>query len=117
MTAKKSMKLPNAERAIIDLPKLRDYCLAVEHPRGKHKARVFESVLGFTADHADDLRARILDGICSVECEVGEGDDFGQRFTVDLPMDGPLGSATVRTGWIIKKNEVRPRLTTCFVRI
>jgi hypothetical protein len=40
------MKLPNAESAIIAIEKLRNYCLDPEHPRGKHKARVFSSVLG-----------------------------------------------------------------------
>ena len=34
---------------IVDLAKLRDYCLNEEHPRGRHKARVFRSRLGLTA--------------------------------------------------------------------
>lgn len=37
------MKLPNAERAVVDVRKLRNYCLNAEHPRGQHKARVFKS--------------------------------------------------------------------------
>jgi len=40
------MKLPNPERAIVDLKKLRDYCLSSEHPRGRHKARMFAAILG-----------------------------------------------------------------------
>jgi hypothetical protein len=44
------MKVPNAERAIVEIEKLRDYCLSESHPRGKHKARVFASVLGITTD-------------------------------------------------------------------
>lgn len=35
------MKLPNADRAVVGLAKLRDYCLSPTHPRGRHKARVF----------------------------------------------------------------------------
>ena len=35
------MKLPNADRAVIDAAKLRGYCLNADHPRGKQKARVF----------------------------------------------------------------------------
>ncbi len=31
------MKLPNAERAVVDLAKLRHYCLNPTHPRGRHK--------------------------------------------------------------------------------
>jgi hypothetical protein len=44
------MKLPNGESAILDLRKIHDYCLSLVHPRGKHKARVFELVLGMTAE-------------------------------------------------------------------
>ncbi len=44
------MKLPNAESAIVDIRKIRDYYLPPVHPRGKPKARVFELVLGITAE-------------------------------------------------------------------
>jgi len=54
------IKLPNAERAIVEIEKLRDYCLSTTHPRGKHKAMVFSSVLGFTANEAKILRDQIL---------------------------------------------------------
>jgi hypothetical protein len=40
------MKLPNGERAVVDIRKLRDYCLSAKHRRGRHKARVFEAALG-----------------------------------------------------------------------
>lgn len=40
------VKIPNAARAIVDIEKLRDYCLNPEHPRGRHKARVFARRLG-----------------------------------------------------------------------
>jgi hypothetical protein len=29
------MKLPNGDAAIVDIAKLRDYCLSPDHPRGK----------------------------------------------------------------------------------
>jgi hypothetical protein len=40
------MKLPNGEASIVEIEKLWDYCLNLDHPRGRHKARVFLSVLG-----------------------------------------------------------------------
>ncbi len=46
------MKIPNADQAFVDLRKLRDYCLNPEHPRGRHKARLFKGALGWTADDA-----------------------------------------------------------------
>jgi hypothetical protein len=50
------MLIPNAENAIVDIRKLRDYCLNPEHENGKHKARLFASILGMTADDAEELR-------------------------------------------------------------
>jgi hypothetical protein len=54
------MKLPSAGQAIVDIEKLRDYCLNPQHPRGRHKARVFASRLGITAKHADMLRSALV---------------------------------------------------------
>lgn len=31
------MLIPNAENAVVELRKLRDYCLNAEHSTGKHK--------------------------------------------------------------------------------
>jgi hypothetical protein len=42
------MRLPNGDQAIVEIVKLRDYCLSPTHPRGRHKARVFAAVLGLT---------------------------------------------------------------------
>ena len=50
------MIIPNAERAVVDVRKLRDYCLNSTHDEGKHKARLFESMLGMTASDAEELR-------------------------------------------------------------
>jgi hypothetical protein len=48
------MKMPGGDAATVDRRKLTAYCLNPEHPRGKHKARVF-ATLGFTAENADEL--------------------------------------------------------------
>lgn len=53
------MLIPNAERAVADIRKLRDYCLNPLHDEGKHKARLFAAV-GITADEAEDLRDILL---------------------------------------------------------
>ncbi len=50
------MKLPNGENAEILMQKLISYCLNPEHSSGKHKARVFASVLGITAENAEILK-------------------------------------------------------------
>lgn len=45
-----TMKLPGGTGAIVELSKLRDYCLDPHHPRGRHKAWVFLSGTGFPAE-------------------------------------------------------------------
>jgi hypothetical protein len=51
------MKLPNGQSAIVDIRKIRDYCLSTEHPRGKHKAHLFARLLGLTAKNSEALAA------------------------------------------------------------
>jgi hypothetical protein len=61
------MKLPNAENAVVDIEKLRDYCLNPNHPEGKHKARVFQGRLAIGREDAELLRERILGIILTAE--------------------------------------------------
>jgi hypothetical protein len=46
----------------------------------------------------------------------GKVDQFGARFTVDIPVVGPAGNGTVRSGWIYKPGSNTPELTTIFVK-
>ena len=78
------MKLPRAEEAIIDISKLRDYCLDPRHPRGKHKARVFNSALGLTREDAEELKDQIESSILIADCVAGEEDPHGRRYVVDF---------------------------------
>lgn len=63
------MKLPNGNRAIVDIRKLRDYCLNPDNPRGSAKARVFVRALGISASHASELREKLLEIAASEEAE------------------------------------------------
>ncbi len=109
------MKLPNADRAVVDLDKLRNYCLNPAYRRGCHKARLFASLLGLTADHAGDLRDALLAAARNENAQPGERDEYGARYVVDFTMNGPAGQRTVRSGWIIRRDEDFPRLTSCYV--
>ena len=110
------MLLPNGKRAIVDIRKLRDYCLNPDHPRGSRKARVFRSALGMTKVDAVGLRRRLLQIAASEQAETGERDRYGQRYTIDFELRSGTRRVTVRSGWIISSNETAPRLTTCFVK-
>ncbi len=109
------MKLPNADRAVIEIEKLRDYCLSSSHPRGRHKARVFVTALGITADDSDDLKRAILSAILAEEAAPTDRDEYGQRFVVDFAMRRQGKEAVVRSSWIVRSGEDYPRLTSCYV--
>jgi hypothetical protein len=109
------MRLPNPEIAVVDLRKLRDYCLNPEHPRGKHKAQVFSVALGLGADDAEEPRETLLSVAGSEEAVTGEEDEYGKRYMLDFEMRTAVGAATVRSGWIVRHGEDFPRLTRCYV--
>ena len=109
------MKLPNPARAVVEIEKLRDYCLSSSHPRGRHKARVFVTALGITADDAEELKRAILSAVTIEEATSTESDEYGQRFVVDFSMRRQGKNAVVRSSWIVRSGEDYPRLTSCYV--
>jgi hypothetical protein len=109
------MRLPNAEDAIVDLEKLRGYCLNPEHLRGKHKARVFASTLGMTAEDAEELREILRSAATDHGAQPGACDEYGRRYTIDFEVRRLGKRSVIRSGWIILIGEDTPRLTTCFV--
>ncbi|MEG4494143.1 DUF6883 domain-containing protein [Microcoleus sp. D3_18_C4] len=108
------MLIPNAKNAVVDIRKLRDYCLNPEHDDGKHKARLFSSILGMTPDNAEELRQILVEVIQTHEAQLGRRDGFGQRYTLDFTIEWQNRSATLRSGWIIEHDSDIPRLTTCY---
>jgi hypothetical protein len=109
-----NMLIPNADHAIVDIRKLRDYCLNLEHEDGKHKARLFLSILGMTADNAEELRQILLEVVKTQEARLGRRDEFGQRYTLDFIIEWQDRRAALRSGWIIEHDSEIPKLTTCY---
>ena len=110
------MLLPNGEHAIVDLRKLRDYCLNPDSARGRHKARIFAAVLGITAADAAKLRAKLLEIARTGDVQVGELDLYGQCYTIDFEMETATGKVALRSGWIVLHGKPVPRLTTCYIK-
>ncbi len=108
------MLIPNVENAVVDIRKLRDYCLNSEHSTGKHKARLFQSMLGMTAENAPELQQILLQVIKTHPAKLGRKDSFGQRYTLDFMLEWQNKSAVIRSGWIIELNSLIPRLTSCY---
>jgi hypothetical protein len=109
------MRIPNAENAVFDIGKLRNYCLNSAHSKGKDKARVFMSALGVKQTDALWLRAEILKRLPSAEAVQQIEDVWGIRYTVDMEISHNAKSAMVRTIWIILRGDDRPRFVTCRV--
>jgi len=109
------MKLPNADRAVVDLEKLENYCLSATHPRGKHKARVFASALKITDADSELLRIALLKAVQSEEARPAESDAYGRRYLIDFSMEHGGNTAMIRSSWIIRSREDFPRFVTCYV--
>lgn len=109
------MKLPHGERADLGT-KLEDYSLNPTHRDGRHKARVFASVLGITLDNRHLLREALLQAAATSEDSEPRGDNgFGEVFLLRFPLTTPRGTATVLSVWIVRNGEDFPRLTTCYI--
>jgi hypothetical protein len=110
-----AMKIPNAESAVVDIEKLTDYCLNADHPRGKHKARVFLAACGYSAENAELMRQQLLEAAVQGEArEIGPR-VHGRRFVVECTLVGPIGRAAVRTAWIVREGEDFPRFVSAYV--
>jgi hypothetical protein len=80
------MLLPYGNRAIVDIRKLRDYCLNPDSPRGSRKARVFRSALGMTKVDTLALLQKLLQVAASEQAKVDEVDRYGRRYTIDFEL-------------------------------
>ena len=108
------MKLPNGGRADLGT-KLEGYVLNPGHREGRHKARLFESVLGVTLANQDILRRAILSAAASSDQAEPRGDNgHGEVYVLRFPLETERGRATVLTAWIIRHGEDFPRLVTCY---
>lgn len=109
------MKLPGGDFAIVDIVKLREYCLSQAHPRGRHKARVFVAALNLTQSDAEFLRDELLRAAREGDAIEGIADGHGRRYTIDFEVARDNRRAVIRSAWIVRRGEEFPRLISCFV--
>lgn len=109
------MKLPNAEKAFVDIEKLRGYCLNQLHERGKHKARLFSSILGLTKEDAEKLKDLLLQSAYTCEAKMTKSDSYGIRYVIEFEAETQKGSALIRSTWIKHTHEDFARLTSCYI--
>ena len=109
------MKLPNGDKAFVNIAKLRDYSLDPAHKEGRHKARVFAAALGLTRNDVDWLRDQLMAAARTSDCRPGWKTDHGQRYLLDFTLTYRGKSARLRSVWNMRPNEDFPRLITCYV--
>ena len=110
-----TLKLPNGNQAIIDRRKVTDYCLNPDHDDGRHKARLFQRLVGLNQHNAGLLLGALRQAAASGDAAMGKVDGYGRRYVIDFDFAGPGGAATVRSVWIVKTDEDAPRLVTCYI--
>lgn len=104
-------------RLIIPSSKLTRYALDPSAPYGRHKAILFEKVLGFTQENYLDLVFQLETKALENEAVFRSEDRFGKHYTVDLLIEGTEGrQATVRTIWLITEGSTEANLTTLYVK-
>lgn len=59
---------------------------------------------------------QLQEGVAKIQPTPGKVDEYGARYTVDIPVVGPKGPGVVRTGWIYRSGSDTPELTTLFVK-
>jgi hypothetical protein len=107
--------LPNCDRALIDPRKVIGYSLDPEHEEGRHKAHLFDSLVGINRENAKLLLDAIQNAAVSGEAIVGKLDKYGQRYLIDFAFAGPGGTARLRSAWIVRSGEDFPRLVACYI--
>lgn len=109
-------QLPNNTKAFVDIRKLEEYCLNPLHQRGKHKAKVFKSALGFSKKDSRVLKVKLLEAAINLEAIEISADSFGTRYYIDFEIVHKNKKAVIRSLWIVKVEEKIPRLITCYIK-
>lgn len=105
--------LPNYEKAVIPRSKLEDYALNPAHTDGRHKARLFKSILGFERTDWQKLEKIILDELPYYEAVFSREDKWGKFYSVSLPITGLNGNiALVQTIWKVEAGKDYPGFVT-----
>ena len=108
--------IPNYRLAYCEANKVRDFILTPEHDDNKGRAVVFFA-LGYNKAHwealANDLCSQLLPHVDAVEVP----DIYGRRFIVEGPLEGPSGTAIVRTVWLVDIGQDAPRLVTAYPEV
>ena len=112
--AKTSMKLPNADKAIVEREKIINYLLNAEHHTGSSKANFF-SKFGFSPEKWEILAKALRIHGQTHEVEKVNITDYGTRFVIEGKLNTPDGRHPhIRSIWQLDKDAVAPKLITAY---
>ncbi len=104
--------LPNAEHAVIEDAKVRDYLLSGSHPVGRFKSVVFIAV-GYRSDAWPQLASDLLALARTGHAVPSEMTPHGKKYEVSGKLTGPNGRVgQFKTVWIVRAGESFPRFVT-----
>jgi hypothetical protein len=104
------VRLPNADLAVVEDAKVRDYLLSGYHPVGRFKSVAFLA-LGFSGDHWQLLRDALLQLAFTGDASTGQPSPFGLKFEICAILRGPSGcQANVVTVWLVSNGLDFPSL-------
>jgi len=104
------MKLPDAERAVVEKAKVERYLLSPTHAHGRHKQRVFVSA-GCTVE---TLTNALLTLARTSDNAEEEPSPFGRKFVVRGSITGRTGSLAVTTVWMLRSGKTPPYFVTAY---
>ncbi len=108
------MKLPNADKLVVEREKIVDYLLNTTHRYGASKARFFAG-FGFQAEQWEQLAQALRHHGQTHEVKRARETGFGPRYQVEGRLNAPDGrSPRVRSVWQMDHGEVAPRLITAY---
>jgi hypothetical protein len=108
------MKLPNAEKAVVEREKIADYLLNPAHRYGASKARFFAG-FGFRIEQWERLAGALREHGCTHDVARVRETGFGPRYAVEGVLNTPGGHRPrVRTVWQLDEGVVAPRLITAY---
>lgn len=110
------MKLPNADKLVVEREKVADYLLNPAHPDNGGKAEFFGK-LGFRREGWETLAAALRALAQTAEVAGNAESPHGRKYVIVGRLESPDGKAArVQTIWIVDKGLDVARLVTAYPR-
>jgi hypothetical protein len=111
------MYLPNA--SMIDrnqiLEKVEQYCLSTEHEYGKHKALLFQRLLGISQTNSEILLDAIFSASQTNQAFFVKTTPYCDIYNIVFSLTTDVSTCRIRTGWCVKHETQVPHLSTAYI--